>query len=174
MIAGLAVAREALSPARSGRASSRPMLADGDKFEPGAMPGANRRPGARAAVRRTRRAEFRRSAVRHRHDDRALRAKPSPTPRPGSVCTRKTTPGLRAFEKYAVRCGGGMNHRFGLDDAILIKDNHIAVAGGIVPALRARKGLHRPSGQDRDRGRHAWTSCVKYWPRAPTWCCSTT
>ena len=54
-------------------------------------------------------------------------------------CTRKTTPGLRALEKYAVRCGGGYNHRFGLDDAILIKDNHIAVAGGIKPVLeRAR------------------------------------
>jgi nicotinate-nucleotide pyrophosphorylase (carboxylating) len=51
-------------------------------------------------------------------------------------CTRKTTPGLRALEKYAVRCGGGFNHRFGLDDAILIKDNHIAVAGGIRPALK--------------------------------------
>ncbi|MGL4727162.1 MAG: carboxylating nicotinate-nucleotide diphosphorylase [Bosea sp. (in: a-proteobacteria)] len=55
------------------------------------------------------------------------------------VDTRKTTPGLRAFEKYAVRCGGGMNHRFGLDDAILIKDNHIAVAGGIAAALKAAK-----------------------------------
>jgi nicotinate-nucleotide pyrophosphorylase (carboxylating) len=54
-------------------------------------------------------------------------------------CTRKTTPGLRAFEKYAVRCGGAMNHRFGLDDAVLIKDNHIAVAGGIRAALRAAK-----------------------------------
>lgn len=54
-------------------------------------------------------------------------------------CTRKTTPGLRAFEKYAVRCGGAMNHRFGLDDAFLIKDNHIAVAGGIREALRAAK-----------------------------------
>jgi nicotinate-nucleotide pyrophosphorylase (carboxylating) len=51
-------------------------------------------------------------------------------------CTRKTTPGLRALEKYAVRCGGGFNHRFGLDDAILIKDNHIAVAGGITAVLR--------------------------------------
>jgi nicotinate-nucleotide pyrophosphorylase (carboxylating) len=51
-------------------------------------------------------------------------------------CTRKTTPGLRALEKYAVRCGGGFNHRFGLDDAILIKDNHIAVAGGITPVLK--------------------------------------
>jgi nicotinate-nucleotide pyrophosphorylase (carboxylating) len=54
-------------------------------------------------------------------------------------CTRKTTPGLRALEKYAVRCGGGFNHRFGLDDAILIKDNHIAVASGIRAVLeRAR------------------------------------
>src|SRR5580693_4319729 len=51
-------------------------------------------------------------------------------------CTRKTTPGLRALEKYAVRCGGGFNHRFGLDDAILIKDNHIAVAGGVRPVLK--------------------------------------
>ncbi|TAL82187.1 MAG: carboxylating nicotinate-nucleotide diphosphorylase [Beijerinckiaceae bacterium] len=55
------------------------------------------------------------------------------------VCTRKTTPGLRAVEKYAVRMGGGHNHRFGLDDAVLIKDNHIAIAGGIGEALtRAR------------------------------------
>jgi nicotinate-nucleotide pyrophosphorylase (carboxylating) len=54
-------------------------------------------------------------------------------------CTRKTTPGLRALEKYAVRCGGGFNHRFGLDDAMLVKDNHIAVAGGIRAVLeRAR------------------------------------
>ena len=51
------------------------------------------------------------------------------------TCTRKTTPGLRALEKYAVRCGGGSNHRFGLDDAILIKDNHIAVCGGVTEAL---------------------------------------
>ena len=53
--------------------------------------------------------------------------------------TRKTTPGLRQLEKYAVRCGGGINHRFGLDDAILIKDNHVAACGGVRPALeRAR------------------------------------
>jgi nicotinate-nucleotide pyrophosphorylase (carboxylating) len=55
------------------------------------------------------------------------------------VCTRKTTPGLRVLEKQAVRAGGGGNHRFGLDDAILIKDNHIAVAGGIRPALERAK-----------------------------------
>ena len=51
------------------------------------------------------------------------------------VCTRKTTPGLRVLEKYAVRVGGGLNHRFGLDDAILIKDNHIAAAGGLQRAV---------------------------------------
>ena len=55
------------------------------------------------------------------------------------TCTRKTTPGLRALEKYAVRCGGGINHRYGLDDAILIKDNHIVAAGGIGSALRQAK-----------------------------------
>jgi nicotinate-nucleotide pyrophosphorylase (carboxylating) len=56
------------------------------------------------------------------------------------TCTRKTIPGHRAFDKYAVKCGGGSNHRFGLDDAILIKDNHIAVAGGVRLALqRARE-----------------------------------
>lgn len=52
------------------------------------------------------------------------------------TCTRKTIPGHRAFDKYAVKCGGGSNHRFGLDDAILIKDNHIAVAGGVDLAIR--------------------------------------
>jgi nicotinate-nucleotide pyrophosphorylase (carboxylating) len=58
------------------------------------------------------------------------------------VCTRKTMPGLRAIQKYAVRIGGGSNHRFGLDDAVLIKDNHIAVAGGLAPAVeRARAAI---------------------------------
>jgi nicotinate-nucleotide pyrophosphorylase (carboxylating) len=55
------------------------------------------------------------------------------------VCTRKTTPGLRALEKYAVRAGGGANHRFGLDDAVLIKDNHIALAGNILTAVERVK-----------------------------------
>ena len=53
--------------------------------------------------------------------------------------TRKTVPGLRALQKYAVRCGGGANHRFGLDDAVLIKDNHVAVAGGIRAAVEAAR-----------------------------------
>ncbi len=56
------------------------------------------------------------------------------------VCdTRKTIPGMRAFAKYAVKCGGGANHRFGLDDAILIKDNHVAVAGGVAKAILAAR-----------------------------------
>lgn len=52
------------------------------------------------------------------------------------TCTRKTIPGLRTLQKYAVRCGGGRNHRLGLDDAILIKDNHIAIAGDIQTAIK--------------------------------------
>lgn len=56
-------------------------------------------------------------------------------------CTRKTIPGLRTMEKYAVKCGGGSNHRFGLDDAILIKDNHIAVAGGVKQAIDAARAF---------------------------------
>jgi nicotinate-nucleotide pyrophosphorylase (carboxylating) len=57
------------------------------------------------------------------------------------IDTRKTHPGLRALEKYAVRCGGGANHRFGLDSGVLIKENHIAAAGGIVSALERTRAL---------------------------------
>jgi nicotinate-nucleotide pyrophosphorylase (carboxylating) len=60
------------------------------------------------------------------------------------MCTRKTTPGLRALQKYAIRCGGGFNHRFGLDDAVLIKDNHVAVAGGIRAVLERAKAAVGP------------------------------
>jgi nicotinate-nucleotide pyrophosphorylase (carboxylating) len=58
------------------------------------------------------------------------------------ICTRKTTPGLRALEKHAVRAGGGVSHRFGLDDGVLVKDNHIAISGGIAEAVaRARRTI---------------------------------
>jgi nicotinate-nucleotide pyrophosphorylase (carboxylating) len=58
------------------------------------------------------------------------------------TCTRKTLPGLRLLQKYAVRCGGGFNHRFGLDDAVMVKDNHVQAAGGITAAVkRLRAGL---------------------------------
>jgi nicotinate-nucleotide pyrophosphorylase (carboxylating) len=70
------------------------------------------------------------------------------------ICTRKTTPGLRVLEKYAVRCGGGLNHRFGLDDAVLVKDNHIAAAGGI-EAVVALCVADWTDGENRDRSRHA-------------------
>ncbi len=71
---------------------------------------------------------------------RDLAATVNSVERPGKpaarvVCTRKTTPGLRALEKYAVRAGGGSNHRFGLDDAVLIKDNHVAIAGSLTLAI---------------------------------------
>ncbi|WP_374447603.1 carboxylating nicotinate-nucleotide diphosphorylase [Stella sp.] len=64
-------------------------------------------------------------------------------PHPARItCTRKTTPGLRALEKHAVRAGGGVSHRFGLDDGVLVKDNHIAVAGGVAEAVRrARRAV---------------------------------
>ena len=96
------------------------------------------------------------------------------------VCTRKTTPGLRALEKHAVRAGGGSNHRFGLDDAVLIKDNHIAVAGGIRPAIeRARAGVgHLVKIEvevdtldqlDRGVGRSAWMPCCSTTWTQPPW-----
>ena len=66
-------------------------------------------------------------------------------------CTRKTMPGLRALQKYAVRCGGGSNHRFGLDDAVLIKDNHIAVSGGVAGAIRAARAMSATSSGSRWR-----------------------
>jgi nicotinate-nucleotide pyrophosphorylase (carboxylating) len=59
--------------------------------------------------------------------------------------TRKTLPGLRVLEKYAVRCGGGQNHRMGLGDAALVKDNHVAAAGGVAAAVRAVRAAARPS-----------------------------
>ena len=87
---------------------------------------------------RARGAQLPRPSVGHRDRDPAF-VRQGRHGKTRICCTRKTTPGLRALEKYAVRCGGGFNHRFGLDDAILIKDNHIAVAGGIRAVLeRAR------------------------------------
>jgi len=60
------------------------------------------------------------------------------------ICTRKTLPGLRVLQKYAVRCGGGLNHRFGLDDGVLVKDNHIAAAGDLETAVSALRGRLGP------------------------------
>lgn len=82
------------------------------------------------------------------------------------VCTRKTTPGLRALEKYAVRMGGGSNHRFGLYDAVLIKDNHVAVAGGVGRGRPAGRRPGRAPGQGRGRGRFAGAARRGAGPRA--------
>jgi len=96
---------------------------------------AGRRPGARRSDRRAHRAEFPRPPQRRRVGDGFV-GRRGGGDQARIVCTRKTTPLLRAIEKYAVRVGGGGNHRFGLDDAALIKDNHIAIAGGVAEAIR--------------------------------------
>ena len=85
------------------------------------------------------------------------------------ACTRKTTPGLRGLEKYAVRVGGGEPHRYGLDDAVLIKDNHVALAGGIVPAVQRA----RATSDTWSRSSWRWTpSPSSTRPSASTWTCS--
>ena len=73
------------------------------------------------------------------------------------VDTRKTHPGLRAIEKYAVRVGGGFNHRFGLDSGVLIKENHIAAAGSVRSRDRTRAGARAAYAQDRNRMRERWS-----------------
>ena len=86
--------------------------------------------------------------------------------------TRKTTPGLRALEKYAVRCGGGVNHRMALGDAALIKDNHVAAAGGITAAVDAIRA-HAP-GVPLEVECDTLDQVREAWPRASSSCCSTT
>jgi nicotinate-nucleotide pyrophosphorylase (carboxylating) len=137
VLAGLDLARETfrrVDPALRFEA----LLADGDKFEPGAILARIEGP-ARSLLSAERVALNFLGRLCGIATLTAQYAEAVAHTKARICCTRKTTPGLRAFEKYAVRCGGGMNHRFGLDDAILIKDNHIAVAGGVVPALRAAK-----------------------------------
>ena len=86
---------------------------------------------------------------------RALRRRSSTGTGATILDTRKTTPGLRALEKYAVRCGGGTNHRFGLYDAILLKENHLRIAGGIAPAVAA---LRATASRSRSRPRRSTRS----------------
>ncbi len=111
---------------------------------------------------------------RHRLDHGGDRRARSTATRARVVCTRKTTPGLRAVQKYAVRVGGGFNHRFGLDDGVLIKDNHIAAAGSLAEAVARDPRRDRPPGQDRARGRYARSARGGAGARASTRCCSTT
>ena len=154
VVAGLALAREAFR--RSIQAIGfEAALEDGDGVAPGGARRLRRRSGAGRARGRARRLEFPRPPLRASRGSTARYAGRIAHTKAQVCDTRKTTPLLRALEKYAVRCGGGANHRFGLDDAVLIKDNHIAVAGGVGPALRRGEGLCRPSGEDRDRSRFA-------------------
>lgn len=90
-----------------------------------------------------------------------------------AVDTRKTTPGYRRLEKAAVRAGGGGNHRIGLYDRILIKDNHEAVAGSVAEAIR-RARLAWPTGIEIEVRCARWRSSRRPWQSAPTACCSTT
>lgn len=139
VIAGLPLARAAFALV-SPETAFESWIRDGDEVEPGAL--VARIDGPARAILSAERVALnylgRLSGVASltaRYAARVAHTK-------AKICdTRKTTPLLRAFEKYAVRCGGGANHRFGLDDAVLIKDNHIAVAGGVVPALRAAKAF---------------------------------
>lgn len=84
------------------------------------------------------------------------------------VCTRKTTPGLRVLEKYAVRAGGGANHRFALDDAVLIKDNHIAIAGDIRTAIERARSAIGHMNRDRRNSFGRRLTCVSTSPVPPT------
>jgi nicotinate-nucleotide pyrophosphorylase (carboxylating) len=137
VIAGLALAETAFRQ-MDAAVEFAPAVADGDKVERGAVV-AHISGNARAILSAERVALNFLShlsgiaTLTRRYADAVKHTKARVT------CTRKTIPGLRAFEKYAVRCGGGSNHRFGLDDAILIKDNHIAVAGGVGEAIRRSK-----------------------------------
>jgi nicotinate-nucleotide pyrophosphorylase (carboxylating) len=139
VIAGLALAEEAFRQMDSA-VEIRPAATDGDRIERGAV--VARVSGNARAILSAERVALNFlshlsgiATATRRYADAIAQTKARIT------CTRKTIPGLRAFEKYAVRCGGGSNHRFGLDDAILIKDNHIAVAGGVGEAIRRAKAF---------------------------------
>ena len=114
------------------------LLEEGARIDgPAAHARRARGPGAGGAHRRAHRAQPARPALRDRDADPPLRRRSSRGTGATILDTRKTTPGLRALEKYAVRCGGGTNHRAGLYDAILVKENHLRIAGGIAPAVAA-------------------------------------
>lgn len=134
ILCGVGLAEEAFG-AMDGAIRVRRLMADGDRLEPGAVVAEVDGP-AQAILSAERTAlNFLMhlsgvASLTQAYAERIAHTKARVT------CTRKTVPGLRAFQKYAVRCGGGSNHRFGLDDAILIKDNHVAVAGGVAEAVR--------------------------------------
>jgi nicotinate-nucleotide pyrophosphorylase (carboxylating) len=134
VVAGLACARLALA-ALDPSARFSPAAADGDAVGPGAVL-AEIEANAQAALSAERVALNLLCRLSGVATLTAAYVAQTAGARARILDTRKTTPGLRALEKYAVRCGGGGNHRFGLDDAVLIKDNHVAACGGVGAALR--------------------------------------
>ena len=142
---------------------------------------ARRRAGPRPAHRRAHRAQLRLPPLRRRHRHRRAGSTPSRAPAPGCSTPARRCPGCRALQKYAVRCGGGVNHRFSLSDRAMVKDNHVVAAGGVVPALRGgARGVPRPAGRGRGhrprpaaraarrrlRARSCSTTCrPRRWPR---------
>ena len=140
VLAGLDVAAEVfrqLDPAVHITLKNR----DGDRCQPGAIAAEIRGSAALMLTAERYRAQLRAAPFWNRHADAALRRRGG---RADHVLdTRKTTPTLRALEKYAVRAGGGSNHRSGLDDGILIKDNHVRLAGGVVEAVNRMKAARQ-------------------------------
>ena len=179
VLAGLDVAVEAFRQLEPGvRREVR--RGDGAHVQAGEKVGRGHRPRARAADGRAHGAQLPAAAVWHRHAD-APHSSTRPAGRITMLDTRKTTPTLRVLEKHAVRCGGGTNHRCGLYDAILIKDNHMRLAGGVRRRSRGARGAgpdcgsrsrrrRSPSSMRRSpaaraivlRGQHDdWTTCAR-------------
>lgn len=137
VVAGLDAARMCFELASGGRIAWDAATADGDHVEPGAIVTVTGPLGPVLTAERTALNLLARMSAVATHTARFVRAVAGTPAR--IVDTRKTTPGLRLFEKYAVRAGGGSNHRFGLDDGILVKDNHIAATGSVAEAVRRAK-----------------------------------
>ena len=135
------------------------MRADGARVERGDSGRADQRPGARRCWRPSARRSTSCAACPGVATATRALADAIAGHKAKIVCTRKTTPGLRILEKEAVRLGGGANHRFGLDDAMLIKDNHVAMAGGVVPALeRAKRRMPGTSSRSSSRSTRSISS----------------
>lgn len=139
VLSGLACARLAILALDPG-ATFAPAAADGERVEPGAVV-ARVEANARALLSAERTALNLMGRMSGVASLTRLYVDQTAGTRAQIVDTRKTTPGLRHLEKYAVRCGGGVNHRFGLDDAILIKDNHIAACGSVGEAVRRARAF---------------------------------
>ena len=151
VVAGLPVAAAVFAAVGAGRSGSQPRAADGDRVRPRRRCCATVTGPTRDLLTAERTAL---NLLCHLSGvataDRAAGSTRSPAPAPRIRDTRKTTPGLRALEKYAVRCGGGVNHRMSLSDAALVKDNHVVAAGGVATAF-ARSARRTRSCRSRSR-----------------------